>query len=262
MLTGDNPATAAAVARAVGVSDYAAQLFPADKERVVRETRAAGKTVMMVGDGINDAPALAGADVGVAIGAGTDVAIEAADVVLASSDLLAADTLLQLARRTLRNIKENLFWALIYNTLGIPLAAGVFWVLLNWTLDPMIAAAAMSLSSVCVVGNALRLRRFKPVVYGNHTHAESSAPQAVPVGQVSARQKQQKEEHPMKIKLKIEGMSCGHCSARVEQALNSIEGITAKVDLQKKEALVESDQPIDRALLVEAVDNAGYQVVD
>ena len=162
MLTGDNPVTAGAIARAVGIEDVRAGVMPADKERVVRELQESGSKVAMVGDGINDSPALARADIGIAIGTGADVAKEGADVVLMRSDLLDVERAIQLSGAVIRNIKQDLFWALFYNSLGIPLAAGVSHPLLGWQLSPMFGAAAMSLSSLCVVGNALRLRGFKP----------------------------------------------------------------------------------------------------
>ncbi|MFQ9915366.1 MAG: HAD-IC family P-type ATPase [Flavonifractor plautii] len=162
MLTGDNRRTAEAVGRQLGVNRVVAEVLPQDKEKTVAELQAQGKRVAMVGDGINDAPALARADVGLAIGAGTDVAIESADVVLMKSDLLDAVTAVQLSRKVIRNIKENLFWAFIYNIIGIPLAAGVWYPLFQLQLSPMFGAAAMSLSSVCVVSNALRLKSFRP----------------------------------------------------------------------------------------------------
>ena len=162
MLTGDNETTAHAIAAKVGVSEVIAGVMPADKERVVRELQGDGNTVAMVGDGINDSPALARADVGLAIGAGADVAKEGADVILMKSDLMDVPRAIELSRAVIRNIKQDLFWALFYNALGIPLAAGVFYPLLGWQLSPMFGAAAMSLSSLCVVGNALRLRTFQP----------------------------------------------------------------------------------------------------
>ena len=162
MLTGDNKRTAEAIRRQMGIDRVVAEVLPQDKEEEVRSIQESGKRVAMVGDGINDAPALARADVGIAIGAGTDIAIESADIVLMKSDLMDVVTAIQLSRATIRNIKENLFWAFFYNSIGIPLAAGVFYVLLGWKLNPMFAAAAMSLSSVCVVTNALRLKFFKP----------------------------------------------------------------------------------------------------
>ncbi len=162
MLTGDNKRTAEAIRKQLDIGRVVAEVLPQDKEEEVRAIQASGKRVAMVGDGINDAPALARADVGIAIGAGTDIAIESADIVLMKSDLMDVVTAIQLSRATIRNIKENLFWAFFYNSIGIPLAAGVFYVLLGWKLNPMFAAAAMSLSSVCVVLNALRLKLFKP----------------------------------------------------------------------------------------------------
>jgi len=162
MLTGDNQKTAQAIANKLGLDEIQAQILPQDKEARIRQLQEEGRKVAMIGDGINDAPALARADVGIAIGAGTDIAMESADVVLMKSDLKDAVTALRLSKATLRNIKENLFWAFFYNTLGIPLAAGVFYPLLGWKLSPIFAAAAMSLSSVFVVSNALRLKLFKP----------------------------------------------------------------------------------------------------
>ena len=162
MLTGDNETTARAIAAKVGVSEVIAGVMPADKERVVRELQGDGGTVAMVGDGINDSPALARADVGLAIGTGADIAKEGADVVLMRSDLMDVARAIELSRATIRNIKQDLFWALFYNGIGIPLAAGVFFPLTGWQLSPMFGAAAMSLSSVCVVSNALRLKSFKP----------------------------------------------------------------------------------------------------
>ena len=162
MLTGDNETTARAIAAKVGVSEVIAGVMPADKERVVRDLQGDGDAVAMVGDGINDSPALARADVGLAIGAGADVAKEGADVILMKSDLMDVPRAIELSRAVIRNIKQDLFWALFYNALGIPLAAGVFYPLLGWQLSPMFGAAAMSLSSLCVVGNALRLRTFQP----------------------------------------------------------------------------------------------------
>jgi Cu+-exporting ATPase len=162
MLTGDNKKTAEAIRKQLHIDRVVAEVLPQDKESEVRKLQENGKKVAMIGDGINDAPALARADVGIAIGAGTDIAIESADIVLMKSDLLDAVTAIELSKATIKNIKENLFWAFFYNTIGIPLAAGVFYGILEWKLNPMFAAAAMSLSSVCVVTNALRLRFFKP----------------------------------------------------------------------------------------------------
>lgn len=240
MVTGDNERTAKAIQKQIGIPHVIAEVMPQDKEAEVRKLQEAGKTVAMVGDGINDAPALARADVGIAIGAGTDIAIESADIVLMKSDLLEAVTAVRLSKAVIRNIKENLFWALIYNSLGIPLAAGVFYSLLGWKLNPMFGAAAMSLSSVCVVLNALRLKLFR-------TEYEKSY-------------KENKGENFMEKKLIIEGMSCSHCSGRVEAALNALDGVSAKVNLEEKTATVTLSQSISDEILIKSVTDAGYTV--
>ena len=245
MLTGDNRRTAEAVGKALGVSHVVAEVLPQEKARQVAALQAGGRRVAMVGDGINDAPALAGADVGIAIGAGTDVAIESADIVLMKSDLMDAVTAVELSKQVIRNIKQNLFWAFIYNIIGIPLAAGVWYPLFHIQLSPMFAAAAMSLSSVCVVSNALRLKRFKPT-------AAAPAAAREPIhtnGGIRIMEK----------KMVIEGMMCAHCQARVEQALNALPGVAARVDLQAKTATVTGTA--DDAALKKAVEDAGYQVV-
>lgn len=240
LLTGDNELTARKVAQDVGIEKVIAGVLPQEKEAVVRRLQNEGEVVAMAGDGINDAPALARADVGIALGTGTDVAVESADIVLMRDDLTGVATSLQLSRAVLRNIKQNLFWAFFYNVIGIPLAAGVLYLPLGWKLSPMFAAGAMSLSSVCVVTNALRLRFFKPP-------------------RVSKKQKTGKTN--MTKTLIIEGMVCGHCAARVERALNGLPGVQAKVDLGRKAAVVESAGELDEALLRETVQNAGYEVV-
>ncbi|MBQ9861112.1 MAG: heavy metal translocating P-type ATPase [Clostridia bacterium] len=234
MLTGDNRRTAEAVAADVGVDEVIAEVLPQDKEAVIARIRDAGQTVTMVGDGINDAPALVRADVGMAIGAGTDVAVESADIVLMKNDLRDVVTAIRLSRAVIRNIRQNLFWAFFYNCLGIPLAAGVFYPLLGWRLSPMIGAAAMSLSSVFVVTNALRLRRFrsKPTL---------------------------KKERTTMVRLTIEGMMCQHCRKRVEDTLNALPGVHATVDLDKKQAIIDAGTT-SAEVLAKAVTDAGYTV--
>lgn len=261
MLTGDNKRTAEAIRRQLGIDKVVAEVLPQDKETEIRRLQESGRKVAMVGDGINDAPALARADVGIAIGAGTDVAIESADIVLMKSDLLDAVTAIQLSKAVIRNIKENLFWAFFYNSIGIPLAAGVFVSLLGWQLNPMFAAAAMSLSSVCVVLNALRLKLFRPH-FGQTSQSECPTGVSCPVQiQQPAIQKQNKGEITMTKTIKIEGMSCSHCSARVEKALNAVAGVSAQVDLESKKATVTLSQPVEDAILRKAVEDAGYEVV-
>jgi Cu+-exporting ATPase len=233
MLTGDNEKTAQAIRKQLHIDRVVAEVLPQDKESEVRNMQKSGKKVAMIGDGINDAPALARADVGIAIGAGTDIAIESADIVLMKSDLLDAVTAIQLSKATIKNIKQNLFWAFFYNLIGIPLAAGFFFFLFDWKLNPMFAAAAMSLSSVCVVSNALRLKFFKP---------------------------QRRITNIMKKIIKIEGMSCGHCQAKVEKTLNAMSGVEAKVDLKKKNATVNLVTDVEDAVFKEAIMEAGYEV--
>ena len=263
MLTGDNRRTADAVGRELGVTEVLAEVLPQDKERKIAGLQSQGKKVAMVGDGINDAPALARADVGLAIGAGTDVAIESADIVLMKSDLMDAAAAVELSRATIRNIKQNLFWAFFYNSLGIPLAAGVFFPLLNWLLNPMFAAAAMSLSSVTVVSNALRLRFFKSRFRSAAGSGEAGAACAAgcPVAlQAIEDQPVQGGKKAMTKTIKIEGMMCAHCSGRVEKALNDLPGVTATVDLEAGTASVAGD--VSDEVLTEAVTGAGYQVTE
>ena len=231
MLTGDNRRTAEAIRRQLSIDRVVAEVLPQDKEKEVRALQEKGGRVAMVGDGINDAPALARADVGIAIGAGADVAIESADIVLMKSDLMDVVTAIQLSRAVIRNIKENLFWAFFYNSIGIPLAAGVFFSSFGWKLNPMFGAAAMSLSSVCVVTNALRLRFFKPRLSARAASQplENSHPAAEPFvccpvnsdkeTGACASQKE-RSNNTMKKVLKVEGMMCNHCKAAVEKALN------------------------------------------
>ncbi len=245
MLTGDNERTARAIGRQAGVDEVIAGVLPDGKEAVIRRLQRQGK-VIMVGDGINDAPALTRADIGIAIGAGTDVAIEAADMVLMKSDLMDVPAAIRLSRRTLRNIHQNLFWAFFYNAIGIPLAAGVF-VWLGITLNPMFGAAAMSLSSFCVVTNALRLNLVK--VY------DTSRDKKI-------RHKSKKEEQVMEKTLKVEGMMCAHCEMTVKKALEAIPGVTEAVaDHEAGTAVVTMDRDVDFAALKKAVEDQGYSVV-
>jgi heavy metal translocating P-type ATPase len=251
MLTGDNRRTAEAIRRQLGIDRVVAEVMPQDKEKEIRRIQESGKMVAMVGDGINDAPALARADVGIAIGAGTDIAIESADIVLMRSDLQDAATAVQLSRAVIRNIRENLFWAFFYNSVGIPLAAGVFYSLLGWKLSPMFAAAAMSLSSVCVVTNALRLKFFRPKQISINED-ESIKNNAMNL---------KGEDITMKKIITITGMSCEHCKARVEKALNAVDGVAAKVDLASNTATVVLNKPVADDELKHVVSEAGYEVV-
>lgn len=255
MLTGDNKRTADAIAGKLGIRAVA-EVLPQDKEQEVRRLQEEGKKVAMIGDGINDAPALTRADVGIAIGAGTDVAMESADIILMKSDLMDAVMAIQLSHATIRNIKQNLFWAFFYNVLGIPLAAGVFYHALEWKLNPMFAAAAMSFSSAFVVGNALRLKLFKPENTGAPEH------KMITETHLSNKNDTNKEAINMKKVLKIEGMMCGHCTGRVEKALNEMDGVTATVSLEGKSADVTLSKDISDDALIKTVADAGYEVVD
>ena len=255
LLTGDNRRTAEAIARQVGVDRVIAQVLPQDKARCVQELQAEGKRVAMVGDGINDAPALVTADVGLAIGAGTDVAIESADIVLMRSSLMDIVDAAALSRATVRNIRQNLFWAFFYNAIGIPVAAGALYPAFGITLNPMIAAAAMSLSSVCVVSNALRLRGWRS------RRKKAAAPVAKAAPQVYDRtETNSKEADDMDKKtITIKGMMCAHCVSHVEKALTAL-GVQADVDLASGTAVVTGKA--DDEALRKAVTDAGYEVVD
>lgn len=257
MLTGDNARTAEAIRKRLGIPKVIAGVLPQDKERHIAELQAQGRTVAMIGDGVNDAPALAKADVGIAIGAGTDVAIESADAVLMRSDLLDAVSAVRLSKAVIKNIKENLFWAFFYNVIAIPLAAGLFYPAYGLKLNPMIGAAAMSLSSVCVVLNALRLRFFKP----NHSAGTVSreTPRETPNTSIS----EQKEGEPaMKTTLHIEGMMCQHCQKHVHDALAAMDGVTAvTVDLEGKTADVTATKDITTDEFAKVITDAGYELV-
>ena len=249
MLTGDNERTANAIGAKVGVDEVIAGVLPDGKESVIRALQKKGK-VIMVGDGINDAPALTSADIGIAIGAGADVAIDAADVVLMKSSLSDVPAAIRLSRATLRNIHENLFWAFLYNTIGIPLAAGVFIPLLGWQLNPMFAAAAMSLSSFSVVTNALRLNFFRM-----HDPKRDHNIKA------KLTTEMEKETKPMKKTLKIEGMMCGHCEMHTKKALEAIDGVaSAEVSHKTGTAVVTLEKEVADEVLKEAVADQGYTV--
>ena len=255
MLTGDNERTAHAIQKQLDIDTVIAEVLPQDKEREVSKLQQAGKTVAMVGDGVNDAPALARADVGIAIGAGTDVAIESADVVLMKNDLLDVVTAIKLSKAVIKNIKENLFWAFFYNACGIPLAAGVFYQVLGWKLSPMFGAAAMSLSSFFVVSNALRLRFFHVLKKNKEEEKEESI-----IEEAEKKKEQIKEEKPMKT-MKIEGMMCPHCQAAVTKALNALDGVKAEVNLEEKTASIQAEDTVSDDMLKKAVEDAGYEVV-
>lgn len=247
MLTGDNKNTAEAVRKELNIDKIIAEVLPQDKEKEVRKIQESGKKVAMIGDGINDAPALARADVGIAIGAGTDIAIESADIVLMKSDLLDGVTTIKLSKAVIKNIKENLFWAFFYNAIGIPLAAGVFYNILGWKLNPMFGAFAMSLSSVCVVSNALRLKLFK--VYDKNIINEEKFENEFEEG----------EDEEMKKIVKVDGMNCSHCQAKVESALSALDGVSeAKVNLKKKIAVVTLEKEVNDDTLLKAVNDAGF----
>lgn len=288
MLTGDNKRTAAAIQRQLGIDTVIAEVLPQDKEREVARLQSEGRKVAMVGDGMNDAPALARADVGIAIGAGTDVAIESADIVLMKNDLLDVVTAIGLSKAVIRNIKENLFWAFFYNACGIPLAAGVFYTAFGWKLSPMFGAAAMSLSSFFVVMNALRLRFFhvlkKPEEVENsegHPATKVSREKELPKAAEKSETAETAENTGMEtvsvmhgdqekitdtestrhIVMKIDGMMCSHCQAAVTKALNKVPGVTARVSLEENAAYIDASYDADVERMKEAVADAGYEVV-
>ena len=291
MLTGDNRRSAEAVRQKLGISEVVAEVLPQDKEKKVSELKAQGHRVAMIGDGINDAPALAAADVGMAIGAGTDVAMESADIILMKNDLRDAVTAMKLSRSVIRNIKENLFWAFFYNCIGIPLAAGVLYPALQIRLNPMFGAAAMSLSSIFVVGNALRLRGFKsgftPLKKGTpeteqaetkqateqvtkqdaanakQCMLEASADQNSKSNQEKEKEKEKEKErtNTMTKVISIEGMMCNHCTGTVQKALEAVEGVKAvTMSLEQKNATVELASDVADEVLTKAVTDAGYEV--
>lgn len=248
LLTGDNKAAAEKVGAAIGADSVISDVMPADKDKEVAQLQAQGKTVAMVGDGINDAPALARANVGIAIGAGTDIAIDSADAVLMKNSLAEVVTAIDLSRSVMTNIKQNLFWALFYNCLAIPLAAGALYHTFGLKLSPMIGAAAMSLSSVFVVTNALRLRRFKPIKLNSK-----------PIKAENITTEKQEEITMKNYTMKINGMMCAHCQSHVKKALESV-GAQAEVNLEKGEAYITADESVSADLMSKAVTDAGYEV--
>jgi Cu+-exporting ATPase len=246
MLTGDNEKTARAIAAAAGVEHVVADVLPGEKANEVKKLQQHGHRVLMVGDGINDAPALVTADVGMAIGAGTDIALDSADVVLMRNSLVAAASAIELSKATIRNIKQNLFWAFFYNALGIPVAAGALYPGFGIQLSPMIGSAAMSMSSVFVVSNALRLRLFQPSIQ--------------PAEKEEIAVEEPKEEVKMETVIMVEGMMCPHCKARVEQVCKAVPGaMDAVVDLQAKNVTVSGAADVEA--LKKAITDAGYEVV-
>ncbi len=252
MLTGDSRRTAEALKKRLHIPRVIAEVLPGDKEKVIADLQANGHRVAMIGDGVNDAPALARADVGIAIGAGTDVAVESADAVLMRNDLMDAVTCVKLSKAVIRNIRENLFWAFFYNVIGIPVAAGIWYPLFGLKLSPMIGAAAMSLSSVCVVLNALRLRRFKVKRVSGETAETETAGEPE---KINGRKKE------MKYELMIKGMMCQHCQKHMSDALNAMEGVTAEVNLDSGIATVTSDREISMDAFETVVRDAGYELV-
>ena len=255
MLTGDNEKTAKAIGKQIGVDNVISDVLPDGKENVIKQLMSFGK-VAMVGDGINDAPALTRANVGIAIGAGTDVAIDAADVVLMNSKLTDVSSAIRLSRKTLTNIHENLFWAFIYNVIGIPLAAGVWIPIFGWTLNPMFGALAMSLSSFCVVTNALRLN-----LVNVHSSKHDKKKKAVDI-KLNITADNNKEEKTVIKTIKVEGMMCPHCEAAVKKALEAIDGVKeATASHEKCEAVAELEKDVDLSVLENAITDAGYKVI-
>lgn len=294
LLTGDHEKTARAIANIAGINEVIAQVLPDEKESKIRELMEKGHKVAMVGDGINDSPALARADVGIAIGAGTDIAIESADIVLMHSKLTDVVTTIDLSRATIKNIKQNLFWAFFYNSIGIPLAAGLFFKALDWQLSPMFGAVAMSMSSVCVVLNALRLKKFKAIkienvenkeeikngksiIIGNiaknkensqklrndkNNNLENLKENNSIIKNISNKPEKIEEEKIMTTVIKVEGMMCGHCKANVEKVVSKIEGVKkAEVNLEEKQVSIEAEENLNLDVIKAAIKEAGYEVL-
>ena len=274
MLTGDNKVTANGIGKSLELDDIIAEVLPQDKESVISELKKTGRKVAMVGDGINDAPALVRADVGIAISNGTDVAIESADIILMKNDLLDVVTAIRLSKSVIRNIKENLFWAFFYNILGIPLAAGVYYNAFGWKLNPMFGAAAMSLSSVFVVTNALRLRFFKKDrdeletdsknaigIEVIRTSENNDKDNKVNINNISNKKTTVEKEKENMIVLRVDGMMCKNCVAHVEKALNSLNGVSARADLESKLVTVDNPENVSTDAMIAAVKEAGYDAV-
>ena len=259
MLTGDNEKTARAIGKQAGVDEVIAGVLPDGKESVIRSLKEQGK-VAMVGDGINDAPALTRADIGIAIGAGTDIAIDAADIVLMKSRLSDVPAAIRLSRATLRNIHENLFWAFFYNVIGIPLAAGVWIPIFGWTLNPMFGAAAMSLSSFCVVTNALRLNLFK-IHDASRDKKIKQAVSILPEKDYNESNKEKETTSMVKITVNVEGMMCPHCEAHVNEAVKAAFQTEDVVSShEKKTTVFTSPEHVDEDKIREVIKNAGYEV--
>ena len=246
MLTGDNEQTAKAIAAKAGISQVIADVLPGDKASMIKEIQSQGHSVLMVGDGINDAPALVCADVGMAIGAGTDIAVDSADVVLMHSSLGGISNAIGLSKATIRNIRQNLFWAFFYNSLGIPVAAGILYPAFGLLLSPMLGAAAMSMSSVFVVTNALRLRMWKPKLN---------------IRSIESDDKTMEEDKCMETVIGVAGMMCSHCKANVEKACKAVSGAEdAVVDLQAKTVTVSGSASVEA--LKAAIIEAGYDIIE
>lgn len=269
MLTGDNKIAAESIGKSLNIDKIVAEVMPQDKEKEVENIQKQGKKVAFVGDGINDSPALVRSDVGIAIGSGTDIAIESADIVLMKDDLRDVDTAIELSKATINNVKLSLFWAFIYNIIGIPIATGIFYPAFGLKLNPMIGAAAMSLSSVCVVTNALRLRRFKNknLLKTNVENISSEEFEVIKneIDDMVSDLKENlnnKENKNMK-KIKINGMNCNHCKMAVEKALNGIDGVeSAEVSLENKEAIVTLNKEISNETFKSVIEEAGFEFVE
>lgn len=265
MLTGDHKHTAEAIQKRLGIDELIAEVLPHEKEAVIRSLQSGGKKVAMVGDGINDAPALMRADIGIAMGGGTDIAVESADVVLLRHQLMDVVNVFDISKTVMKHIRQNLFWAFFYNIIGIPLAAGVFYVSLGWQLDPMFAAAAMSLSSVTVVLNALRINRFKALesklsIASDQNSLSSKNHQTFNLNNLQENNQSFNTKNMTETIIHIEGMTCGHCVMRVQKALNAIEGVEAEVDLASKSAKIKKPSTVSDQTLKDAIIQAGYEV--